>query len=79
MILSVQILYTNKNYYISLSKISNSFLLLNILAKMMLVLGSEQLVGRQHLYQPSAGSSRKWYGRLYMKRLSLTCTPSDLE
>ena len=37
----------------------NSLLLLNILAKMMLVLGSEQLVGRQHLYQPSPSAPRK--------------------
>ena len=36
-----------------------SLLLLNILAKMMLVLGSEQSVGRQHLYQPSPGCKRK--------------------
>ena len=36
-----------------------SLLLLNILAKMMLVLGSEQLVGRQHIYQPSPGTPRK--------------------
>ena len=37
-----------------------SLLLLNILAKMMLVLALEQLVGRQHLYQPSpADDARK--------------------
>ena len=36
-----------------------SLLLLNILAKMVLVLGSEQLVGRQHIYQPSPGAPRK--------------------
>ena len=35
-----------------------SLILLNILAKVMLVLGSEQLVGRQHLYQPSPGAPR---------------------
>ena len=39
-----------------------SLLLLNILAKMILVLGSEQLVGRQHIYQPSPCAPRKLGG-----------------
>ena len=36
-----------------------SLFLPNILAKMMLVLGSEQSVGRQHIYQPSPSGPRK--------------------
>ena len=50
-----------------------SLLLLNILAKMMLVLGSEQLVGRQHVYWPSPGAKRKLGG--FMKTLRLGPDP----
>ena len=47
-----------------------SLLLLNILAKMMLVPGVEQLVGRQHLYKPSPGAPRKLGGFMWTLRLA---------
>ena len=50
-----------------------SLLLLNILAKMMLVPRVEQLLGKQHIYWPSPGASRKLGG--FMKTLRLAPDP----